>query len=93
MVIVHEGVGLRVFNALQATFNMAAPPTALEVQTAKVDVACKYRTNLLGVAYAVQADYQNALIESNAQQLAAIKAQVKGQRQALAAAEAKYGIA
>jgi hypothetical protein len=74
-------------------FNMAAPPTALEIRTAKADVACKYKTNLLGVTYAIQADYQNALIESNAQQLAAVKAQVKGQQQALAAAEAKYGMA
>jgi hypothetical protein len=74
-------------------FNLAAPPTAREVHAAKADVACKYRTNLLGVAYAVQADYQNALIASHAQPLAAIKAQVKEQQQALTAVEAKYGIA
>ena len=70
-------------------FNMEAGSTALEVQTAKADVACKYRTNLFGVAYAVQADYQNALIESDAQQLAVIKAQVKGQQRALAAVEVR----
>ena len=75
------------------TFNMEAAPTAREVHVAKADVACKYRTNLFGVAYTVQADYQNALIASHAQQLAAIKAQVKEQQRALAAVEAKYGIA
>ena len=88
-----RGSGYLYPTPFKPTFNMAAPPTALEVKTARADVACKYRTNLLGVAYAVQADYQNALIESNAQRLAVIKAQVKGQQQALAAAEAKYGIA
>jgi len=85
--------GHRYSTPFKPTFNMAAPPTAREVRTAKADVACKYRTNLLGVAYAVQADYQNALIQAHAQQLATIKAQVNRQQQGLATAEAKYGIA
>jgi hypothetical protein len=73
-------------------FNLSAPPTALEIHTAKADVDCKYKTNLLGVTYAVQADVQNAEIRAHAQQLATIQAQVRRQERALAAAGAKYGI-
>jgi hypothetical protein len=75
------------------TFNMAARPTVTEIRIAKADVACKYRTNLLGVAYAVQTDEQNALIAAHAPQLAAIRTVVRSQQQALAKADTEYDIA
>ena len=42
-----------------ASVNQSATPTQTEIQTAMTDVACKRKTNLLGITYAVQADYQN----------------------------------
>lgn len=75
-----------------AAFNLNRPPTGTEIQTAVRDVTCARQVNVLGVAYAVQSDYQNALIEKYAVQLAAIKAQVQRQEHALVTVAAKYGI-
>ena len=74
-----------------ASVNQSAPPTQAEIQTAMTDVACKRKTNLLGITYAVQADYQNALIDKYAPELAQIKAQAERQARAVASLTAKIG--
>jgi hypothetical protein len=74
-----------------AAFDLNRPPTRTEIQTAVQDVACARQVNVLGVAYAAQSDYQNALIEKHAVQLAAIKAQVQREEHALVIVAAKYG--
>lgn len=48
----------------------AASPTATEIRTAEADMACKRRTNLLGVWVAVESAVQDALIEKNQEALA-----------------------
>jgi hypothetical protein len=75
-----------------AAFNLNRPATGTEIQTAVQDVTCARQVNVLGVAYAVQSDYQNALIEKYAVQLAAVKTQVQRQEHALVTVAAKYGI-
>jgi hypothetical protein len=58
-------------------------PSALEIQTAEADIACKLRVNLLGIEYTVIADHQNADIAKNAQILATAKTQITQQSEAL----------
>ncbi|MER6916642.1 hypothetical protein ABT354_33745 [Streptomyces sp. NPDC000594] len=43
-----------------------------EVDTAMDDVACKKKTNLIGIWYAVETAYQHQLIEQNAKKLEAV---------------------
>jgi hypothetical protein len=73
-------------------WNLNAPPTTAEIQTAETDVACKFKTNLLGVTFAVQSDYENAMIEQNAQELAQVKAMVDAEAGKLAQLAVKYGV-
>ncbi len=73
-------------------FSMSAAPTRAEIQTAVTDVTCKMKTNLLGVTYAVQSDYENDLIDKDAQQLAQIKTEIRQQASALVTLERKYGL-
>lgn len=73
-------------------WNLNAPPTSAEIQTAVTDVACKFKTNLLGVTFAVQSDYENAMIERNAQELAQVKAVVAAEAASLAKLAIKYGV-
>ena len=47
--------------------------TALEISTARADVACKRRTNLVGVWSSVDAAYQTRLIEQNREALDAVR--------------------
>jgi hypothetical protein len=51
-------------------------PSAVEIATAKYDVACKVQVNLIGVEYAVVSDYQNAGIALNASAMESIKSAV-----------------
>lgn len=44
----------------------SAEPTGAEIATAQADVACKRRTNLVGIWSSVEAAYQRAAIELNA---------------------------
>jgi len=74
-----------------AAVNQSAPPSQAEIQTAMTDVACKRKTNLLGITYAVQSDYQNELIDKYAPELAGIKAQAKRQAGVIASLVAKTG--
>lgn len=69
-----------------------ASPTSAEIQTAKADVACKMKTNLLGVTFAVESDIENQMIEQNAQALAHLKTSVAAQQRALAQLVVRYGI-
>lgn len=48
-------------------------PTAVEIQTATADVACKQKTNLVGVWYAVDSALQTSMINAQQQQLDAVK--------------------
>jgi len=48
-------------------------PTATEIAKAEADVACKARTDLVGVWYAVESDYENAAIRANTTQLHQVK--------------------
>jgi hypothetical protein len=55
-------------------WNLDGPtPSALEIRTALTDIACKLSTNLLGVAFAVESDYQLADISRDTADLARAK--------------------
>jgi hypothetical protein len=75
-----------------ANFNLNAPATQAEIQTAVTDVTCKFKTNLLGITYAVQADYENAMIQQHAQVLAQVKNEVAVEARKLSQLVVKYGI-
>ena len=77
--------------ATDPRWNLSAPPTRAEIQTARADVACKLRTNLLGITFAVESDYENAAIAQNAAALAELKYQVRAQGNDLARLLARYG--
>ncbi len=47
-------------------WSSSAEPTAAEIATARADVACKRRTDLVGVWFSVESAYQAAAIELNA---------------------------
>ncbi|MEV1082705.1 hypothetical protein AB0I98_31515 [Streptomyces sp. NPDC050211] len=51
----------------------AAPAGQAEIQVAKADVACKHKTNLVGVWWAVQAAYEKQYVEDNAERMADVK--------------------
>jgi hypothetical protein len=57
-------------------WNLNAPVSTTEIQTARRDIACKRQVNLIGVEFAVESDYDNADIARNAQALAADKAEI-----------------
>lgn len=48
-------------------------PSRAEVAVATADIACKLRTNLLGVNFAVEAEYENAAIAAHPQELAEVR--------------------
>ncbi|QMU69593.1 hypothetical protein [Streptacidiphilus sp. P02-A3a] len=50
-------------------WSASAEPSAAEIATARADVACKRRTNLVGVWASVESAYQDAAIELNADSL------------------------
>src|ERR1019366_4852313 len=77
--------------AADPQWNMSVPPTQTEIQTAEADVSCKFRTNLLGITYAVESDYENAAIAKNALALAQLKSQVAAQAKKLEYLLARYG--
>jgi hypothetical protein len=62
-----------------------------EIRSAVAAVDCTYRTNLLGVLFAVESDLQNAEIEKNAQALSKEKKQVEAQARHLQALTKQYG--
>jgi hypothetical protein len=55
-------------------------PSKLELATAKTDIACKVSTNLIGVEYATEADWQNIEISHNASTLRRISRSVADRR-------------
>jgi hypothetical protein len=75
-----------------ADFNLNAAPTQAEIQTAETDVACKFKTDLLGVTFAVQSDYENAMMGQHAQELAQVKYEVDAEATKLARLAVKYGV-
>ncbi|MCX4395090.1 hypothetical protein [Streptomyces sp. NBC_01767] len=48
-------------------------PSRAEIAVATADIACKLRTNLLGVNFAVEAEYENAAIAAHPQELAEVR--------------------
>ncbi|MGW2542911.1 hypothetical protein ACWC5I_19085 [Kitasatospora sp. NPDC001574] len=59
-------------------------PDAAEIRMAQTDVECKARTNLVGIWFAVEADYQTAAIAQQPQAFAALKAERDAQAAQLA---------
>lgn len=57
-------------------WNLNAPVSSAEVQTAEHDVACKKQVNLIGVDFAVESDYENADIAHNSQALSQVKSEI-----------------
>jgi hypothetical protein len=52
---------------------LTRPPTARDISTAVSDITCKNKTNLVGIAVAVQSAYQNMYIDKHVTQLTAHK--------------------
>ena len=61
-----------------------AMPTAAEIRTASADVACKQKTNLVGVWYAVDSALQTSMIDAQQQQLDAVKDGIAQEMKAVA---------
>jgi hypothetical protein len=78
--------------AVAGSFGASGRASQEEIQTAVTDVNCKTKTNLLGVTFAVESDYQNELINKYAVQLAALRRQVQRQAKALLSLARRYGI-
>lgn len=57
-------------------WNLNAPVSTSEIQTAMHDIGCKRQVNLIGVEFAVESDYENAEIAGNAQELANDRAEI-----------------
>jgi hypothetical protein len=71
-------------------WSTSAPPGALEIQIAEHDVSCKLLVNLLGVEFAVESDYENADIATNAAAMAAVKTEVADEAASIARTMAQY---
>ena len=52
---------------------LGAHQTSEEIAEAVADVACKQRTNLVGVWFTTESTYQKGMIQQHAAELAAIK--------------------
>jgi hypothetical protein len=52
---------------------LPASPSATEIQTAEADVACKQKTNLIGIWVAVETAMQKELIEKNQEALTQVR--------------------
>jgi hypothetical protein len=60
-----------------ASANIETPaPSTVEIKTAVADVACKQKTNLVGVFYGVERGYQDSAIQQNIEQLNKLKAEI-----------------
>ncbi|WP_329359251.1 hypothetical protein [Streptomyces sp. NBC_01483] len=58
--------------------SMGAPePTSAEIVQAETDVACKAKTNVVGVWFAVESAYQRSEIKTNSEKLGEVKEQRK----------------
>ncbi|MGY0466455.1 hypothetical protein ACW14Y_40245 [Kitasatospora sp. cg17-2] len=62
----------------------APEPDAAEIRMAQTDVECKTRTNLVGLWFAVEADYQKAAIAQQPEAFAALKIERDAQAARLA---------
>jgi hypothetical protein len=82
--------GYQYASPFSTSFNLSGPPTPVEIKTAKADISCKAKTNLLSVAYSVQRDYQDAMIKAHAKQLAADLAALKIAAARLSGLEVEY---
>jgi hypothetical protein len=74
-------------------FNRQRSVSKQEIQVAEADLRCKAKTNLLGIAYAVQSGFEIALMAENKAALAGIRKEVSQEAAALARVAKTYGIA
>ncbi|MFI2208008.1 hypothetical protein ACH47Z_46885 [Streptomyces sp. NPDC020192] len=58
-------------------FPGSGTPSSAEIAEAQADVSCKARTNMAGIWFAVESEYQNAAIAENAKQLSGVKSALK----------------
>nr|WP_285556277.1 hypothetical protein [Streptomyces hygroscopicus] len=58
-------------------FLSSPSPRPAEIGTATADVSCKARTNLIGIWFAVESEYQDAAIRRHSGKLAEIKADLR----------------
>ncbi|MFJ4324336.1 hypothetical protein ACIP3A_14700 [Streptomyces tricolor] len=63
-----------------------------EISTALADMRCKEKTNLLGVWFAVESQYENGLIRQHASELAAVKRQLSAEAEIRQKLSDKYKI-
>jgi hypothetical protein len=74
-----RGHGYNLTSPLTATVALPsmqdAEPSTAEIAQAEADVACKARTNLVGVWFAVESDYENSAIRANLSALEPLIAQ------------------
>lgn len=68
-----------------------AGPSAFELAIAQADISCKAKTNLVNVAFRVEADHQNAAIGENRALLERVKKELATQEQRLATLMAPPG--
>ncbi|WNM33674.1 hypothetical protein RKE30_26440 [Streptomyces sp. Li-HN-5-11] len=90
-----RAAGYRVSDPMHATSALssvtAAKPDAGEIAQAEADVACKTRTNVVGIWFAVESDYQKAAIRKNAKALAVVKAELAHQVGTISSLAERYG--
>ena len=70
----------------------SGPTRQAAIETAVTDIGCKQATNLLAIAYGVQAKDQRALIDRYEQTLGQLHTQIEKEGRALVALASKYGI-
>ncbi|WP_147449612.1 hypothetical protein [Actinomadura pelletieri] len=58
-------------------------PGKAHVETALADIDCKKKTNLIGVEYAIESEYQNTEIDRHAEELASIRKTLMQQLKAI----------
>ncbi|MFI1753595.1 hypothetical protein [Streptomyces sp. NPDC020571] len=66
-------------------------PSRGEIAVARADIACKLRTNLLGVNFAVEAEYQNAAVSDHAEELSTLLEHRNAESGRLPRLMAQYG--
>lgn len=69
----------------------ASTASHAEIRTARRDIACKLRVNLLGVEYAVMSGYETRAITRNARALAPVKAGLAAEQAAISKLMSRYG--
>jgi hypothetical protein len=69
-----RGHGYTFRTPLEPLTKLDSTPSAREIETAKTDIACKRKTNLIGIWVAVESAIQKELIEKNQEALTQVRA-------------------